>query len=119
MADQRTVVLVSHPAITHNTLAGALASFECIEVQPAAGALSAAEMLRRVSPDAVVIDANLPQKETLALLKYIKRASTRARCIVLTTTAGTHQELRSAGADAVLFDHCSMHQLKAAVCDTE
>ena len=116
MTDQRTVILVSHPGITHNTLAGVLASFDCIDVQPAAGALSAVEMLRRVSPDAVIIDANLPQEETLALLKYVKRDSTRARCIVLTTTTRNHKDLRSAGADAVLFDNCSIHQLKAAVC---
>ena len=118
MADQRTVVLVSYPGITHNTLAGTLASFACLEVLPAAGALSAVEMLSRVSPDAVVIDANLPQEETLALLKYIKRDRTRARCIVLTTTTRNHHELKTAGADAVLFDNCSMRQLEAAVCGT-
>ena len=116
MTDQKTVVLVSHPGITHNTLAGALASFDCIDVLPAAGALSAVEMLRRISPDAVVIDANLPQEETLALLKYIKRDRTQARWIVLTTTTRNHHELKTAGADAVLFDNCSMRQLEAAVC---
>jgi len=118
MTDQKTVVLVSHPGITHNTLAGVLASFASLDVLPAAGALSAGEILGRVSPDAVVIDANLPQAETLALLKYIKRGSMRARCIVLTTTSRSHKELRTAGADAVLFDNCSMPQLKAAVCDS-
>ncbi len=116
MTDPRTVILVSHPGITHNTLAGALSSFAYLDVLPAAGALSAVEMLRRVSPDAVVIDANLPQEETLALLKYIKRDRTQARCIVLTTTTKNHHDLKSAGADAVLFDNCSMHQLEAAVC---
>ena len=117
MTDQRTVVLVSYPGITHNTLAVTLASFACMEVLPAAGALSAVEMLKRNSPDAVVIDTNLPQEETLALLKYIKRDRAQARCIVLTTTAKHHHELKSAGADAVLFDNCSMRQLETAVCD--
>jgi CheY-like chemotaxis protein len=116
MTDQKTVVLVSHPGITHNTLAGVLASFACLTVLPAAGALSAVDMLRRAAPDAIVIDANLPQEETLALLKYIKLDRTRMRCVVLTTTTRSHRELKSAGADIVLLDNCSASQLEAAVC---
>jgi DNA-binding NarL/FixJ family response regulator len=118
MTAQKTVILVSHPGITHNTLAGVLASFSCINVLPTAGALSTVEVFKQASPTAIVIDANLPHEETLALLKHLKRAGTRARCIVLTTTSKHHHELRSAGADLLLFDNCSTRQLEAAVCDS-
>jgi DNA-binding NarL/FixJ family response regulator len=117
MTTQKTVILVSHPGITHNMLAGVLSSFACIKVVPAAGALSTLALLPQVSPDSVVIDANLPHEETLALLKYLKWDGTRARCIVLTTTSKHHHELRSAGADMLLFDNCSPRQLEAAVCE--
>jgi len=118
MTNRKTVVLVSHPGITHNTLTGVLAALPCIDVVPAAGALSTLGMLRRVSPDALVIDANLPHEETLALLKYIKRDRAQTRCIVLTTTSRNHNQLKAAGADVVLFDNCSTRQLEAAVCDS-
>lgn len=118
MTIQKTVILVSHPGITHNTLAGVLASFSCINVVPTAGALSTLEVFKQASPAAIVIDANLPHEETLALLKYLKRDGTPARCIVLTTTSKNHKELRLAGADLILFDNCSARQLEEAVCNS-
>jgi DNA-binding NarL/FixJ family response regulator len=118
MPDRKTVVLVSHPGITHNLLNGILSSFTCVDVVAVVGALSAVDQLARITPDAVLIDANLPQEETLALLMHIKRHQARARCVVLTTTAREHSLLRSAGADVLLLDNCSLHQLEAAVCGT-
>ncbi len=45
MTDRRTIMIVSHLGITPNTLAGVLALFDCVDVLPSAGALSAVEML--------------------------------------------------------------------------
>ena len=117
MMAQKTVILVSQPGITHNTLAGVLSSFACIKVVSAAGALSTLALLPQVSPDSVVIDANLPHEETLALLGYLKRLSAHIRCVVLTTTFKHHRALRSAGADVLLLDNCSASQLETAVCE--
>ena len=118
MTDRKTVVLVSHPSITHDTLIGMLASFSCLEVVSSAGALSTFDLLARVSPQTVVIDANLPHEETLALLRYIKRDWPHIVCIVLATTSKQHSELRTAGADILLSNNCTSRQLQAAVCDS-
>jgi DNA-binding NarL/FixJ family response regulator len=118
MPDRKTVILVSHPGITHNLLAGMLSSFTCVDVVSVVGALSAVDRLTRITPDAVLIDANLPQEETMALLMHIKRSQMPTRCVVLTSTTREHSLLRSAGADTLLPDNCLPQQLEAAVCGT-
>jgi len=117
--EKRTAVLVSQPGITHNTLRSMLASLPCVHVLDAAGALSGYDLLEHEPIDAVVIDSNVPQAETLALLKHIKQESPRTRCIVLTTTNRNHNQLLTIGVDVLFLQNCSLRELETAVCHLE
>lgn len=112
---QLTVLLVSQPGIMHNTLYSILQSLPNALVSEASGALSAYDFLESQPTDALVIDANLPLAERVALLERAKRQFPHVRSLVLTTTARHHELLRQAGADQVLMQNCSRHDIEAAV----
>jgi len=98
-----SVLLVSLPGNLRNSLLSMLNSLPDIEiVGSASGGLSAYELLKVQDVKLVVIDANLPKDEVLALLHHIRMSKTEVRSVVLTMTTKKSAEFTSAGADVVL-----------------
>jgi DNA-binding NarL/FixJ family response regulator len=118
LANQKTVLLVSQPGIMHKTLQTILQSIPGALVVGANGALTAYELLEREYIDVVVVDANNPLEERLALLARIKKQFPQIRCIVLTTTSRNQHRLSAAGADTILLQNCSRQDMETAVLAT-
>jgi DNA-binding NarL/FixJ family response regulator len=114
-AEQVVVLLVSQPGIMHNTLCSILRSLPNALVAETSGALSAYDYLESGPADAVIIDANIPLAERLALLTRVKAQFPDTHCLVLTMTARNHRLLGCAGADRVLLQNCSTADIEAAV----
>lgn len=110
-----TVLLVSQPGIMHNTLHSILQSLPNAIVTATNGALSAYDLLERSSTNALVIDANIPLAERIALLSRTRKYFPQVRCLALTTTTKHHQLLREAGAETILPQNCSRQDLEAAL----
>jgi len=69
----------------------------------ATGGLSALEILKGGQPDLVIIDANLPYEEKLALLKHIHTEYPRVRCLTVSETSRDRANLIARGADFSLL----------------
>lgn len=110
-----TVLLVSQPGIMHNTLYSILQSFVDALAVSTNGALTAFDHLEQQRTNVVVIDANLPLTERVALLARIKKQFPEVRTLVLTTTAKHHQRFKEAGADQILLQNASRQEIEAAV----
>jgi DNA-binding NarL/FixJ family response regulator len=109
------VVLVSQPGMMHNVLLSTLRAVPSAIVYNANGALTAYELFEEQQADAVVIDANIPLSERLALIRRIKTNFPQVRCIVLTTTTRNHASLHAAGADSILLQDSSPQEVGAAI----
>ena len=93
-----------------------LRSLPHIEVVAAAsGSLTAYDLLQKRSVDLLVIDANLPQEEVLALLHRVKENNPQIRCIVLTLTYRENAVFLASGADVILNRDSSHLQFASAV----
>ena len=112
---QTTVVLVSHPGITQNVLHSILKSLAGVTVLGANGALTAYNVLEGQAVDTVIVDANVPLTEKVALVTRIKQNFPHIMCIVLTATSRNHDLLRTVGADRILFQDCSPLEVETAV----
>jgi DNA-binding NarL/FixJ family response regulator len=77
--------------------------------------LTAYDFLERQRADVVVIDANIPLAERVALLARLEKQFPQVRTIVLTTTKRHHQVLREAGAELILMQNCSRQDIETAV----
>lgn len=109
------VLLVSQPGIMHNTLHSILQSLPNVKVSDATGALTAFEFLERQQIDVVVIDANIPLAERLALLERAKKHFPYVRCVVVTITTKNHHLLTMAGADGLLLRDCLPQDMEAVM----
>ena len=112
---QITVLLVSQPGIMHNTLYSILQSFVDALAISTNGALTAYDRLEHQRTNVVLIDANIPLAERVALLARSKKQFPEVRTLVMTTTAKHHQLLKEAGADQILLQNTSRQELEAAV----
>jgi len=110
-----TVLLVSQPGVMRSALHSILQSLSGAIIMNTDGALSACDLLESQQTDSVVIDANLPLAERVALLARIKRQFPLVFCLALTTTGRHHQLLKEAGADLILMQNCSREDIKRAV----
>lgn len=111
-----TTLLVSVPGNMQDGLRAMLRSLPHIEVVAAAGgSLSAYDLLQKRSVDLLVIDANLPQEEVLALLHRVKENYPQIRCIVLTLTYKENAVFLASGADVILNRDSSHLQFASAV----
>jgi DNA-binding NarL/FixJ family response regulator len=99
----------------HNTLYSILRTIPNAIIADVNGALSGLDFLEREQVDAVVIDANIPQSERVALIRRIQQRFPSIRSIVLTTTARNHGALAAAGADEILLQNCFRQDIEAAV----
>ena len=109
------ILLVSEPGIMHNTLYSILQTIPNAVVAEVNGALSALDFLERKKVDAVIIDANIPQSERVALILRIRRLFPYIRSIVLTTTERNHSALVSVGVDTVLPQNCVRKDIEVAI----
>ena len=66
------------------------------------GALSATRLLRRVAPDLVLLDANLPDDEVHSLLEWIRSHDVQTRTLVATLNTRQLQEVLGKGAGAAV-----------------
>lgn len=114
-AKQITVLLVSEPGIMHNTLYSILQTIPNAIVADVNGALSGLDFLEQQPVDAVVIDANIPLSERVALIMRIQQRFPLIRSVVLTSTSRNHRVLVDAGADSVLQQNCLRRDIEAAV----
>ncbi len=115
LSDPRTVALISQPGIMHNALRSMLAAIPSLRVLEAAGALSGWELVQRQPVDAVVIDANVPQAESLVLVKRLRLEAPHTRCIVLTSSHRSQLELRAEDVETLSIHECSLIDLQNAV----
>jgi DNA-binding NarL/FixJ family response regulator len=114
-ARQLMVLLVSQPGIMHKALYSILQSLPDAIIMDTNGALTAYDFLERQRADVVVIDANIPLAERVALLARLEKQFPQVRTIVLTTTKRHHQVLREAGAELILMQNCSRQDIETAV----
>lgn len=114
--EKTTTLLVSVPGNMQDGLQAMLRSLPHIEVVAvASGSLTAYDLLQKHLVDLLVIDANLPRDEVLALLHRVKQNYPQIRCIVLTFTYQEDAEFLASGADVILNRDSSHLQFASAV----
>jgi DNA-binding NarL/FixJ family response regulator len=100
---RKNVLLVSHPGILQHILRETFTNRSDLDtVEVANGCLSAIEMIRQKQPDLVVIDSNLPEAETRALILWMKNEQQHIRSLALAETTQQLKKSSSMGADMVL-----------------
>ena len=114
-AKQIRVLLVSEPGIMHKTLFSILQTIPNAIVAEVNGALTALDYFEREKVDAVIIDANVPLSERIALITRIQRLFPHIHSIVLTSTSKNHRALVDAGVDKVLLQNCIRQDIQAAI----
>ena len=71
-------------------------------VGAASGALSATSALPRLQPDLVLVDANLPDEEVQALLRWTAEHCPDVKCVVVTMTSRQQKQALGWGANAAI-----------------
>jgi len=87
------------------------------EIGEAADGVEALELVRKLRPDVVVLDAMMPGQTGLQVLSEVRRDPGLADTPVIMITAWDHVELaaREAGADRFLLKPFAAEELRAAV----
>ncbi len=118
---RRRVVLVSTPGLVQKATELVLASCPEVDlVATASGALSATDLLSKLQPDLVVLDATLAEREIEALLTWIKRHYPDVQCTALTVTSRQQELVLNWGADAAIHRARLNSELKAMLgCRSE
>jgi DNA-binding NarL/FixJ family response regulator len=122
-SDETKVVCVSEPGTMQEALCSMLSALPRISiVGHASGGLSALQALSRCAADVVVIDANIPVEEMLALVQSINALRPRVACIVLTAARSQQRLAMDRGASAALLRSSPSQQIfdalhAAAWCD--
>lgn len=97
------ICLVSSPGAVRNSTLALIASFDDLQlVAVVAGALSATQMLEHLEVDALLIDANVPDGETAALLFWIGDNKPGIYSVVATLTTAQRHEAVAIGASAAI-----------------
>lgn len=71
-------------------------------VGAASGALSATSALPHLQPDLVLVDANLPDEEVQALLRWTSEHCPDVKCVVVTMTSRQRNQALDWGASAAI-----------------
>ena len=97
------VLIVSSPGILQRMLTSTFKRNPLIDVvDTASGGLSAIYSIDNHQPDVVVIDSNLPDKETLELIKIIQERRDGMYKLVLVETTHQLHQMTTAGADLAI-----------------
>ena len=100
------VLIVSLPGILQRTLTSTFKRNSRVEVVGiASGGLSAIYSIENHRPDVVVIDSNLPESETLELIKVMRERHAGMPSLVLAETTHQLRQMVLAGADLVIRSH--------------
>lgn len=117
---KQTALLVSSPGIVREATMIMLTSIPQIDrVEMASGSLSAMEQLQNGCCCLLVIDANLPAEEVISLVRWSKRHRPDTRCVAMVKSSVELDQVRSAGADAVILRSSSVRQLVQALWPKE
>ncbi len=109
-------VIVSRPGIMQQSLRASLAACPSIAVVASLGdGLSALNYAAAHKPGLLVIDCNLLDDETEALLAGVKRLQLPTRCLVLTRSHQQKVRALASGADAAHPHDGSFQELQAVL----
>ena len=87
-SENMKVLIVDDSAVVRAALIKLLASIEQIEIiGQASGAAEAIRVIRKLRPDAVILDIHLPDRSGLEVLKIVKRSKRAPMVVVLTNSA--------------------------------
>jgi DNA-binding NarL/FixJ family response regulator len=115
-SDKIRIVCVSEPGMMQEALHALLGALPHITiVGQASGGLSALRLLSRCEADVVVIDANIPVEEMLALVQSINALRPRVACIVLTAVRSQQRLAMDRGASAALLRSSPTRQISEAI----
>jgi len=99
-------ILVVDDNPTNLKLAGDLLELEAFEVQRAADAESALEMIRSKHPDLILMDVALPGMDGLTLTRVLKQSPGTEHIVIVALTAfamkGDHEKILAAGCDTYI-----------------
>lgn len=103
-SSQKTrVFLVSEPGLIQQATLGAVTSLPgVVVVATASGALSATDLVAQVQPDLLLVDANLPDEEIQALLRWVQGHYPALPCIVMTQTSKQRAQVKAWGAHSAI-----------------
>lgn len=97
------VFLVSLPGLVQQATRATLMSFPDIFLTgTASGALSATRALPQLLPDLLLVDANLPDEEVQALLRWTQENCPSVQCVVMTMTSRQRDQALAWGASAAI-----------------
>ena len=116
ITDKTRVVFVSEPGVMQEAMHTVLTTLPQITIAGlASGSLSALQMLARCEADVIIIDANIPVDEMLALVRSIHTAYPRVACIALTSTRNQMRLALAEGARAALPRSSPSQQIGEAI----
>jgi DNA-binding NarL/FixJ family response regulator len=109
-------LLVSLPGLVREATCATLASLGGVSlVGSASGALTATHLLQHLQVDLLLVDANLPDEEVQALLRWAKEHYPQMQCLVMTMTSRQRTQALAWGADAAIQRFDLSSQLPAVL----
>jgi DNA-binding NarL/FixJ family response regulator len=111
-----TVIVVARPGLMRDSLVSFLEAIPEVDaVQVTEHPFALLDQVHRDAPNTIIVDANLGQGQVVALLRRLRVADAKTRCIVLSDHVWQHDPFLSAGADAVLVKGFLGEPLRRAV----
>jgi DNA-binding NarL/FixJ family response regulator len=109
-------VIVSRPGVMQQSLRASLAACpEIIVIATSGDGLSALRQVRQHQPRLLVIDSNLLEEETAALLNAVKSEQPNICCLVFIHAHHQKRQMLDAGADEVALRNDSSRQLQSTL----
>ena len=117
MLQSYQALIAAPPGVMRRSLRAVLSTIpDIVLIGEADGCLSAQDMSQTLKPDILLISADLPKNEVEMLLQgFHKNGRYKPYSIVFTNTSFQKRQALLAGADAVLWQSDSTHQLADAL----
>jgi DNA-binding NarL/FixJ family response regulator len=115
-SDKIRIIFVSEPGVMQEAMHTVLTALPQVSVVGlASGGLSTLHLLSQSRADVVIIDANIPLDEMLALMRSITRLRPPVACIALTSTRSQMRLAVAEGACAALPRSSPSQQISEAI----
>jgi DNA-binding NarL/FixJ family response regulator len=115
-SDKTRIVFVSEPGVMQEAMHAVLAALPQVAIVGlASGGLSTLHTLSRCEADLVIIDANIPLDEMLALVRSVNALRPPVACIALASTRSQMRLAVAEGANAALPRSSSSQQISEAI----
>jgi DNA-binding NarL/FixJ family response regulator len=115
-SEKTRIVFVSEPGVMREAMQAVLAALPQVSIVGlAGGSLSALHLLQQREADVVIIDANIPVDEMLALVRSIKALRLPVACIALASTRSQMRLAVAEGANAALPRRSPPRQISEAI----